>query len=103
MAVLVFPNIVKADFVIGGQYGEGALVKKGKIVGYHNSVAASYGRQAGVQAFGGGLLRGWSESGTRPVFKLVTGMSTGAFIAPFALLASDDNITIENFDTTITT
>ena len=51
-AVLVFPNIVKAGFVVGGQYGEGALVKAGKIVGHYNSVAASYGLQAGVQKFG---------------------------------------------------
>lgn len=39
-------------------------------------------------AFGAGLLLGWSESGTRPSFKLVTGISTGALIAPFAFLGS---------------
>ena len=39
-------------------------------------------------AFGAGLLKGWTESGTRPVFKLVTGISTGALIAPFAFLGS---------------
>jgi predicted acylesterase/phospholipase RssA len=37
-------------------------------------------------AFGAGLLVGWSEAGTRPEFKLVTGVSTGALIAPFAFL-----------------
>jgi predicted acylesterase/phospholipase RssA len=37
-------------------------------------------------AFGAGLLVGWSEAGTRPQFKLVTGVSTGALIAPFAFL-----------------
>jgi hypothetical protein len=37
-------------------------------------------------AFGAGLLNGWSRSGKRPVFKLVTGVSTGALIAPFAFL-----------------
>ncbi len=51
-AVLVFPNMVKAGFVVGAQYGEGALRKKGKTVGYYNSVAASYGLQAGAQTFG---------------------------------------------------
>ena len=51
-AILVFPNIVKAGFIVGGQYGDGALRKKGKTVGYYNSVAASYGLQAGVQSFG---------------------------------------------------
>jgi len=37
-------------------------------------------------AFGAGFLNGWTETGTRPVFKLVTGVSTGALIAPFAFL-----------------
>jgi predicted acylesterase/phospholipase RssA len=37
-------------------------------------------------AFGAGLLDGWTKAGTRPSFKLVTGVSTGALIAPFAFL-----------------
>ncbi len=40
-------------------------------------------------AFGAGLLVGWSESGQRPEFEIVTGVSTGAMIAPFAFLGSD--------------
>ena len=40
-------------------------------------------------AFGAGLLVGWSETGTRPEFKLVTGISTGALSAPFAFLGPD--------------
>ena len=39
-------------------------------------------------AYGAGLLAGWSEAGTRPQFKLVTGISTGALSAPFAFLGS---------------
>jgi len=39
-------------------------------------------------AFGAGLLTGWTEAGTRPEFKLVTGVSTGALTAPFAFLGS---------------
>jgi predicted acylesterase/phospholipase RssA len=39
-------------------------------------------------AFAAGLLVGWSESGTRPAFKIVTGISTGALIAPFSYLGS---------------
>jgi predicted acylesterase/phospholipase RssA len=39
-------------------------------------------------AFGAGLLGGWTKAGTRPTFKLVTGVSTGALIAPFAFLGS---------------
>ena len=37
-------------------------------------------------AFASGLLNGWTKAGTRPEFKLVTGVSTGALIAPFAFL-----------------
>lgn len=37
-------------------------------------------------AFGAGLLNGWTAAGNRPSFKLVTGVSTGALIAPFAFL-----------------
>ena len=55
-AVLVFPKIVKAGFMFGGQLGEGALRKHGKTAGYYNSVAASYGFQAGVQSFGYALF-----------------------------------------------
>lgn len=40
-------------------------------------------------AFGAGLLVGWSEAGNRPKFDLVTGISTGALIAPFAFLGSE--------------
>ncbi len=40
-------------------------------------------------AYGAGLLCGWTDSGTRPEFKLVTGISTGALIAPFAFLGSE--------------
>ncbi|HET6943310.1 MAG TPA: patatin-like phospholipase family protein [Sphingomicrobium sp.] len=37
-------------------------------------------------AYGAGFLNGWSEAGTRPQFKVVTGVSTGALISPFAFL-----------------
>ncbi len=40
-------------------------------------------------AFGAGLLVGWSEHGDRPSFQIVTGVSTGALIAPFAYLGPD--------------
>lgn len=50
--VLVFPDVIKAGLVIGGQYGEGALLVNGEAVGFYNTVAASYGLQAGAQSFG---------------------------------------------------
>jgi lipid-binding SYLF domain-containing protein len=55
-AVLVFPRIVKAGFMFGGQIGEGVLFESGRPVAYYNSVAASYGFQAGVQVFGYALF-----------------------------------------------
>lgn len=52
VGVLVFPSIVKGGFIIAGQFGDGALRKNGKTVAYYRSLAASYGFQAGAQAFG---------------------------------------------------
>ncbi|HEX7236812.1 MAG TPA: patatin-like phospholipase family protein [Gammaproteobacteria bacterium] len=52
-------------------------------------------------AFGAGLLNGWTASGSRPTFKLVTGVSTGALIAPFAFLGSDYDKVLEEVYTTI--
>jgi lipid-binding SYLF domain-containing protein len=51
-AILIFPKIVKGGFLVAGQFGDGALRRKGRTVGYYRSVAASYGLQAGVQSFG---------------------------------------------------
>jgi lipid-binding SYLF domain-containing protein len=50
--ILVFPGIVKAGLIVGGQYGEGVLYKAGKIAGYYNTAGASYGLQAGAQKYG---------------------------------------------------
>ena len=52
VGVLIFPNVVKAGFLFGAQYGDGALRRHGRTVAYYNTVAASYGLQAGVQSFG---------------------------------------------------
>ncbi len=49
-AVLVFPNVIKAGFVVGGEYGEGALRVGGKTVGYYSTAGASIGFQAGAQS-----------------------------------------------------
>jgi len=55
-AILVFPEVVKAGFMIGGTYGEGALRVGGKTVGYYNTVEGSIGLQAGAQEFGYALF-----------------------------------------------
>jgi hypothetical protein len=52
-------------------------------------------------AFGAGLLVGWTEAGTRPSFKLVTGVSTGALIAPFAFLGPRYDARLKEVYTTI--
>lgn len=53
-------------------------------------------------AFGAGYLNGWTKAGTRPIFKLVTGISTGALIAPYAFLGPEFDDELEAAFTTVT-
>jgi predicted patatin/cPLA2 family phospholipase len=53
-------------------------------------------------AFGAGIMNGWTAVGTRPTFKMVTGVSTGALIAPFAFLGSDYDAQLREVYTTMT-
>jgi predicted acylesterase/phospholipase RssA len=53
-------------------------------------------------AFGAGLLNGWTAAGDRPEFKLVTGVSTGALIAPFAFLGPAYDAQLRAFYTGVT-
>jgi lipid-binding SYLF domain-containing protein len=82
-AVLVFPRILKAGFMVGAQGGEGAMLTGGKVSGYYRTLAASYGFQAGIQSFGYALFfmdaaaldylkksKGW-EIGTGPSVVIV--------------------------------
>jgi len=64
-----------------------------------NYLAVSGGGENG--AFGAGLLVGWTAAGTRPQFKLVTGISTGALIAPFAFLGPRYDAQLRQVYTTI--
>ena len=48
--VLVFPTVLKAGFVLGGEYGEGALRVAGKTVDYYSTAAGSLGFQIGAQS-----------------------------------------------------
>ena len=83
VAVLVFPEVVKAGFIFGAQGGQGILFVHGQPSGRYRTVAASYGLQAGVQKFGYALFlmnqnavnwvnntRGW-EIGTGPSVVIV--------------------------------
>jgi predicted acylesterase/phospholipase RssA len=54
-------------------------------------------------AYGAGLLCGWSQTGTRPEFKLVTGISTGALTAPFAYLGPKYDKKLREVYTSVTT
>ncbi len=51
-------------------------------------------------AFGAGFLNGWTATGQRPAFKIVTGVSTGALMAPFAFLGPDHDDALREFYTT---
>jgi lipid-binding SYLF domain-containing protein len=83
VAVLVFPDVMKAGFIIGAQGGQGILFEHGRPSGRYRTVAASYGLQAGVQKYGYALFlmnqnavnwvnntRGW-EIGTGPSVVIV--------------------------------
>jgi lipid-binding SYLF domain-containing protein len=48
--ILVFPEVVKAGFGFGAEYGEGALLIGGRTAGYYNDVSGSFGFQIGAQA-----------------------------------------------------
>jgi lipid-binding SYLF domain-containing protein len=83
LAILVFPDVVKAGFIFGAQGGEGILFIHSRPSGRYRTVAASYGLQAGVQKYGYALFlmnqkavdwvnntRGW-EIGTGPSVVIV--------------------------------
>ena len=67
----------------------------------HNYLAISGGGSNG--AFGAGLLLGWTATGTRPEFTMVTGISTGALTAPFAFLGPDYDDELKTVYTTTST
>jgi predicted acylesterase/phospholipase RssA len=62
-----------------------------------NFLAISGGAEDG--AFGAGLLAGWGDAGTRPMFNLVTGVSSGALIAPFVFLGREHDVQLREIFT----
>ena len=54
-------------------------------------------------AYGAGLMKGWSKEGSRPVFKVITGVSTGAITAPFVFLGKEYDAELEKCYTTMAT
>jgi lipid-binding SYLF domain-containing protein len=51
-AILIFPDVLKGGFMIGGQTGNGVMRENGRTAGYYNTTGASYGYQVGLQTFG---------------------------------------------------
>jgi hypothetical protein len=78
---------INEEFQAAGARQGGRVAARGAVQPVSNFLAVSGGGENG--AFGAGLLNGWSETGRRPVFDLVTGVSTGALTAPFAYLGPD--------------
>jgi lipid-binding SYLF domain-containing protein len=89
--ILVFPEILKGGFVVGGAGGDGALYKRNQATGYYRSIAASWGLQAGIQKYGYALFLmddeavrkldntgGW-EIGSSPGITVVDKGWTGSF------------------------
>lgn len=83
---LSFKQESRTDFPVGPD---------GKVSYAH--IAISGGGPNG--AFGAGFLNGWTRKGQRPKFKVVTGVSTGALIAPFAMLGSEYDDALRRFYT----
>lgn len=96
-------------YLISTQAGTDALVAdviqvetargRNAFTGDANYLALSGGGDDG--AFGAGLLVGWSKQGSRPIFNLVTGISTGALIAPFAYLGKEYDPALQQVYTNI--
>jgi lipid-binding SYLF domain-containing protein len=55
-AILVFPSVIKAGLMIGGETGDGVMLVKGKPFAYYNTSGVSYGLQAGAQKYGYALF-----------------------------------------------
>lgn len=95
-------------------FGDISEFDEESIVTEFKSVFARPGKQGGVNilalsgggpdgAYGAGVLNGWTETGERPQFDVVTGISTGAIIAPFAFLGPEYDAAIRRFYTTTDT
>jgi lipid-binding SYLF domain-containing protein len=56
VAVLVFPEVLKAGFMVAAQRGDGVLFKNGQVAGYYNMTSAGYGIQAGIQKLSYALI-----------------------------------------------
>jgi hypothetical protein len=77
------------------------LVKQGHKGGLPPAIFLAISGGGDNGAFTAGLMNGWTAKGTRPEFKLVTGISTGALIAPFAFLGPKYDAELKRVYTTL--
>jgi len=75
-AILVFPKIINAGFMIGGKHGDGALIEHGYTIGYYGTTSATYGLQAGITKFGYALF--FMDDEALSYFKRSKGWEIGA-------------------------
>lgn len=97
VGVLVFPKIIKGGFMIGGQYGEGALRIKDRTAGYYTIAAASFGLQAGGQTFSYALLFMNQEA-----LEYLRKSDGWAFGSGPSVVVMDEGLAASNTSTTIT-
>lgn len=96
------PTALVEDVIGANKRESELLAKAGKpndILPLAPMLAISGGGDAGT--FAAGLIAGWTAHGTRPIFKLVTGISAGALVAPFAYLGSEYDDLIRSIASTI--
>ncbi|CAG9246874.1 BPSL1445 family SYLF domain-containing lipoprotein [Paraburkholderia unamae] len=74
--VLVFPEVLQAGFIVGAQYGEGALRVGGASVGYYSTVSGSFGLQAGAQSKA--LIFAFMTQDALDKFRATDGWAAGA-------------------------
>ncbi|MDR5857102.1 YSC84-related protein [Caballeronia sp. LZ062] len=90
--VLVFPSVLQAGFVVGAEYGKGALRVGGNTVGYYSTTSGSFGLQAGAQSKA--LIFLFMTQDALEKFRNSNGWSAGAD-ASVALLKMGANGTVD--------
>jgi lipid-binding SYLF domain-containing protein len=84
-AILVFPEVKKAGLGIGGQYGEGTLLEKGKATAYYKTTGASVGLQVGAQKYGYAMF--FMNAKALDEFKKASGFEVG--VGPSVVLVDE--------------
>jgi lipid-binding SYLF domain-containing protein len=90
--VLVFPEVLQAGFIVGAQYGEGALRVGGATVGYYSTASGSFGLQAGAQSKA--LIFAFMTQDALEKFRATDGWAAGAD-ASVALVTVGANGTVD--------